>query len=96
MLGHQVYYYLKTFNEFAVHDISFRNKLSQDTQIIDATNNEAIESYIIKLKPDFIINCIGILLSVHNQEKAIYLNAFLPHKLASITKTLIQINTYFY
>ena len=53
---------------------------------------------ILKLKPNFIINCIGILVSgSQNQERAIYLNAYLPHQLKEISKNvnakLIHIST---
>jgi len=98
MLGHRIFYYLKSFSEFIVYDISFRNKLSESTTIIDAKNNIALESYIAEVQPDYIVNCIGILVTgSHDQENAIYLNAFLPHKLVaianSINSKLIHIST---
>jgi len=50
------------------------------------------------LKPDFIVNCIGILIhGSSNVENAIYLNAYLPHQLKKISKNigakLIHIST---
>ena len=98
MLGHQVFYYLKSFSGFIVYDISFRSKLTERTRIIDVKNILALESYIAELQPEYIINCIGILVTGSQDEgNAIYLNAFLPHKLAAIARTfnlkLIHIST---
>lgn len=89
MLGHQIYFYLKSYTDFIVYDISFRNKLSESTKIIDVKNSLALESYISELQPDYIVNCIGILITgSQDEENAIYLNAFLPHKLAAIANSL--------
>ncbi|MDA7821845.1 SDR family oxidoreductase [Gammaproteobacteria bacterium] len=98
MLGHQIVSYLKSFSEFIVYDISFRNKLNESTRIIDVKNITALEAYIAELQPDYIVNCIGILVTgSHDQENAIYLNAFLPHKLAAMANSynskLIHIST---
>ena len=98
MLGHQVVNYLKYFNELIVNDISYRNKLRKDTIIINAMDKASLESVIIKLKPDFIINCIGVLIKgSHNEEEAIYLNSYLPHQLKRLAKNinskLIHIST---
>ena len=89
MLGHQVFNYLKQFKEFTVSDISYRNKLRDETLIIDAMDGSALEDAIIDLRPDFIVNCIGVLIKgSHNEGSAIYLNAYLPHKLKAISKKL--------
>lgn len=98
MLGHRIYYYLKSCTDFIVYDVSYRNKLSQSTKIIDVKNNLALESHISELQPDYIVNCIGILVrGSYDEENAIYLNAFLPHKLAAIANSfsskLIHIST---
>jgi dTDP-4-dehydrorhamnose reductase len=98
MLGHQVVNYLKYFNELIVNDISYRNKLRKDTIIINAMDKASLEGVIIKLKPDFIINCIGVLIKgSHNEEEAIYLNSYLPHQLKRLAKNinskLIHIST---
>jgi len=98
MLGHQVVKYLNDFDEFIVDDISYRNKLRKNTIIVDAMDKTALKVAIIKLKPNFIINCIGVLVNgSQNQEKAIYLNAYLPHQLKEISENinakLIHIST---
>lgn len=98
MLGHQVVNYLKDFDELIVNDISYRKKLRESTVIVDATSKLALEKAIVKLKPDFIINCIGILVKGSlDEERAIYLNAYLPHQLKTIAEKinskLIHIST---
>lgn len=98
MLGHQVVNYLKDFDKFIVDDISYRSKLREGTVIVDAMSKSALEEAIVKLKPDFIINCIGILIKgSQDEERAIYLNAYLPHQLKTIAKNinskLIHIST---
>ena len=98
MLGHQVVNYLKGFSDFIVDDISYRNKLRMSTIIVDAMSKSVLEEAIVKLKPDFIINCIGILVKgSQDEERAIYLNAYLPHQLKTIAKNinskLIHIST---
>ena len=98
MLGHQVVKYLDKFDELKDDDVSYRKKLKKNTLIVDAMDRSALEEAILKLKPNFIINCIGILVSgSQNQERAIYLNAYLPHQLKEISKNvnakLIHIST---
>ena len=85
MLGHHIVNYLKGFSDFIVDDISYRNKLSESTEIVDATSKSVFEEAIVRLKPDFIINCIGILVKgSQDEERAVYLNAYLPHQLKKI------------
>ena len=98
MLGHQIVNYLNGFSDFIVDDISYRNKLSESTEIVDATSKSVFEEAIVRLKPDFIINCIGILVKgSQDEERAVYLNAYLPHQLKKIAKIinskLIHIST---
>lgn len=100
MLGHQVYKNFKKKKEkFSVTDITFRTKMSPESIILDVTNKEKLYKTIKELKPDYIINCVGILIkgSVNNIENAIYINAYLPHLLAKIgsdiNAKLIHIST---
>jgi len=98
MLGHQVVNYLKNFDDFTVDDISYRKKFRESTVIVDAMSKSVLERIIVKLNPDFIINCIGILVKgSQNEERAEHLNAYLPHQLKVIAKNinskLIHIST---
>lgn len=67
---------------------------------VEATKFETIESTLEKLKPDVVINCIGItkqLIDEDNPLLAIEINSALPHKIAevclSIRARMIQITT---
>lgn len=99
MLGHQVVNYFLQFEEYDVVDISFRNKLREETIILDVANQNMLTKIIADINSDFIINCIGVLIGGSNESisNAIYINSFLPHKLKDIAKTidakLIHIST---
>ena len=98
MLGHQVVNYFLKFDDYDVIDIAFRSKLRKETIISDVTDKIAFEKLVTELSPDFIVNCIGVLIhGSNNVENAIYLNAYLPHQLKKISKNigakLIHIST---
>jgi len=98
MLGHQVVSYFLNFDDYDVIDIAFRSKLREKTIVSDVTNKTTFEKVVTELSPDFIVNCIGVLIhGSSNVENAIYLNAYLPHQLKKISKNigakLIHIST---
>jgi dTDP-4-dehydrorhamnose reductase len=98
MLGHQVVNYLDQFEDLDISNFSYKNKLNQKTIIVDAIDKVSLEKQIISIKPDFIINCIGLLIEgSKNIERAQYLNAALPNELKKISKKidskLIHIST---
>lgn len=90
MLGHQVVHHFLKFSGYEVVDIAFRDKLRGKTIILDVTDNTILKQTIREIKPDFIINCIGVLINGANSNvaNAIYINAYLPHLLADIAKTI--------
>ena len=77
MIGHMVFHYLKKTNKFLLFNLAGSRKINNKTTIIDVQDFEKIKIYIDEIKPDYIINCIGILIneSKINLKKAIYLNA---------------------
>jgi dTDP-4-dehydrorhamnose reductase len=98
MLGHQVVNCFLRLDDYEVIDISFRSKLREKTIILDVVDKMEFEKVILKLSPDFIVNCIGILNhGSNNLENAIYLNAYFPHQLKKLSKNidakLIHIST---
>ncbi len=99
MAGHLVYLYLKSLRTYEMADISFRNKLHPETILVDVRNEPQLEEIIVKIKPDIIINCLGVLISGSNSapENAIYINAYLPHRLSQVARLisakLIHIST---
>lgn len=72
--------YLKFFN--------FSDRIIAD---IDVLNYEDLVKLCLKVKPDLVINCIGIIkqqTSAKNPLVAIPINSILPHKLAELCKLI--------
>ena len=86
LIGHQVYNYLKGIGEYELHNIAYRSKLQENTILIDARDENNLFEQIVSIKPQYIVNCIGILISGSNKEpeNAIFLNAYMPHRLAKL------------
>ena len=99
MIGHQVFVQLNSLNSYSMYDFSFRKKFREESIIMDARDEKKFIEAIYNIKPNIIVNCIGILINGSKQDpkNAIFLNAYLPHKLASISKKmgskLIQVST---
>lgn len=99
LIGHQVFRYLQSTEQYQLHDFGFRKKLLADSVILDARNDESFLKAIKEVSPEIIVNCIGVLIneSKKNPENAIFLNAYLPHRLArladEINAKLIHIST---
>jgi dTDP-4-dehydrorhamnose reductase len=99
MLGHMVFYYLKSLNKYELVDASFPVKLNTGSHLLDVTDKSELENFITSEKPDILINCIGILLrgSQNDPSNAIYLNSYLPHQLSKLLRKnngkLIHIST---
>ena len=87
MIGHMIYHFLKKTNKFLLFNLAGSRKINNKTTIIDVQDFEKIKIYIDEIKPDYIINCIGILIneSKKNLKKAIYLNALFPHLLDDLS-----------
>ncbi len=99
MLGHMVYHYFKTLNKYSLVDASYPVKANPESFLLDVTNKEALETFLLEQKPDIVINCIGILLrgSKDDPSNAIYLNSYFPHQLSRILRSfgskLIHVST---
>ena len=76
LIGHQVYDYLKYNSNFELHNISSRTKLQEDTILVDARNEKEFIEKIISIRPQYIVNCIGLLISKasKNLEDDIFIN----------------------
>jgi dTDP-4-dehydrorhamnose reductase len=99
LIGHQVYNYLKDSDNYELHNISYRNKIQNDTILLDARDEKIFIDKITSIRPHYIINCIGILIngSDTDPENAIFLNSYMPHRLTrlsdKINAKLIHIST---
>ena len=99
MIGHIVYSYLKTFSDLEVLGLSGSKKFDNRTKILDVTNINSFNDYVKTIKPNVIINCIGLLIeeSEKNIKDAVFLNAYFPHHLKILIKKnnfkLVHIST---
>ena len=92
LIGHQINFLLSNNPKYEISNIAYRNKLHEDTLLLDIMDEAILNSAIQKIKPNFLINCVGTLIkeSESNPELAIYTNAILPHRL----KKYMQHNVY--
>jgi dTDP-4-dehydrorhamnose reductase len=86
MAGHMIYHHLAGRTDFELSDISFRRKLHQGSIIVDVSDKDLLVKAVRNLKPQVVINCIGVLIksSAADPANAVYLNSYLPHLLSSI------------
>lgn len=83
MAGHIAYFYLKSTGKYEITNVVFRNKLTEDSIIVDVANQDEVASLVKEIKPDIILNCIGVLIkgSSKRPDNAILINAYFPHLL---------------
>ena len=108
MLGHKIVQVLKdkfevfgtilgSFADIEGYGIFERSKILEN---IDAASVEAISGAVDAIKPDYLINCVGIIKqkpTASNVAETIRINSLLPHELAEIAERtdakLITIST---
>jgi dTDP-4-dehydrorhamnose reductase len=99
MAGHVIKKFLTETNKFLIFDIARSDQFGKVSYQMDITNFEKLKSILLDLKPDFTINCIGILNNEaeNHPSKAVLVNSFLPHFLAEtcqkIEKKFIHISS---
>ncbi len=99
MAGHIIYNYFKENSNFTIVDIARGTASHTPTYQLDVTNFEALRHILIDEKPNFVINCIGVLnqYAENHPDNAILLNSYLPHFLAKngneLNYKLIHIST---
>ena len=90
MLGHIVLEKLYGKDIFEVFDITRKKDNRLNNFECDVTNLNSLFEIIKDINPDYIINCIGVLIkgSIQDSSNAILINALLPHKLAQLSKAI--------
>ncbi len=90
LIGHQIYNYLQENSDFNLSNISYTRKLNNETIQLDARKEKYFFDQIRYIQPNYIINCIGVLInkSKHDPKSAMCLNARLPHKLSKLANSL--------
>lgn len=99
MAGHVAYYYLRNTGKYEIVNVVYRTKLTDDSLVVDVTNREVVERIVHTVHPDFILNCIGVLIkgSKEYPDNAVLINAWFPHLLKRLSDEvgakLIHIST---
>lgn len=90
LIGHQVYNYLKENSDFKLSNISHTRKLNNDTILLDARKDEYCFDLIKHIQPNYIVNCIGVLINKAKQDpkSAMSLNAHLPQNLEKLANLI--------
>ncbi|WP_445487013.1 dTDP-4-dehydrorhamnose reductase family protein [Niallia sp. 03133] len=98
MAGHVMAAYFQKSPAYHVLYTS-RDKKDKNSIYLDVTNPNSVEKVLDSIKPDIVINCIGIL-NEHAEKDpllALQVNSFLPHQLAKLVDRyhgkLIHIST---
>ena len=94
MLGHMLFNYFSTKDSFDTFGLSRKliNGFINKKNIMkeeDFTNPDIINSFIDKLRPNLVINCVGMIKqnpNISNVEESFYLNSFFPKLLSQICK----------
>lgn len=98
MAGHIMFHYLNNLHKYDIVNVSYRNKLNNESLILDIKDKSKVEDLIVKVSPDYIVNCIGVLIKGSvDVENAVYINSYFPHLLEKIANRvdakLIHIST---
>lgn len=98
MAGHIMAEVLDMTGEYEVFGVA-RQEGKYVDGVLDVTDFSVLENYIKGIKPDYIINCVGALVSQSKNDvpSAILLNSYLPHFLSNLGRKfeykLIHIST---
>lgn len=89
MAGHVMAEYLDSLDDYQVYGIA-RSDGRYVTKKIDVLDFTGVESYLNEIKPDVVINCIGMLVqqSKNDISTAILINSYLPHFLSELGNRL--------
>jgi len=90
LIGHQIYNYLESNSSYNLYNITYRKKLNDRSILLNIRNEEVFLNKIRTIKPDIIINAIGVLIEGANKdpENAIFINAYMPHRLMRLADEL--------
>ncbi len=98
MAGHIMAEYLDSFSDYEVIGVA-RDDGKYVTKVLDVLDFSALENYLNEVKPDVVVNCIGVLVSLSKNDisTAIMINSYLPNYLSELGKKvgykLIHIST---
>ncbi|MDA9357759.1 sugar nucleotide-binding protein, partial [Candidatus Thioglobus sp.] len=86
LIGHQVYNYLEAFSNYQLSNLAYKRKFNKSTIQVDALDEDTFYKAIEDISPDYIVNCIGILIDAADidLERTIFLNAIMPYRLMKL------------
>jgi dTDP-4-dehydrorhamnose reductase len=89
MAGHVIARYLKKTNNYQIFGVAREDGIEVD-KILDVLDSIKLKEYIQQLKPDIVINCVGMLVAKSNEDvvNAINTNALLPHTISKLGNEL--------
>jgi dTDP-4-dehydrorhamnose reductase len=90
MAGHVIWNHLKSLGTYRLFGTSQSYKISSDIIKLDVKDSQKLADVITQTAPEYIINCIGVLIkgANSNPENAIYINAYLPHQLSGLATNI--------
>ncbi len=93
MLGHMVSSYLNSHNRYEIFNLSRRSIGQINNIICDITDLNKFDKIINTIKPQVVVNCIGLLIneSKNNFEQAKYINSYLPKHLIKISNNRFRV-----
>lgn len=86
MAGHMITTYLKETGKYDVFNICHKESLDEKSIILDILDRDKLIQILLNLKPEVVVNCVGILTkqAEDNPDIAIYVNAYFPKLLEKI------------
>lgn len=89
MAGHMITMCLSNIkNKYTIVNVCHKNKLNEDSILCDICNIDAVKEIVENIKPNVIINCIGILNKTAKVDikNTVYINTFFPRFLARLSE----------
>lgn len=99
MAGHMIYTVLNETTEYAILGTTNSQNFVSENKKLNIYDRDLLIKIIEDFKPDFVINCVGILIKESKDfpDHAIFSNAYLPHLLSRLSTEkdfkLIHIST---
>ena len=89
MAGHIMSEVLETSGDYEIFGIA-RQEGKYVSKVLDVTNFDALETYLETVKPDYVVNCVGALISQSKDDvcSSIILNSYLPNFLSKVDNQL--------
>lgn len=87
MAGHMVSSYLKSLNKYTIYEVTHNKITNKDNILCDVLDIKSVENVIDTIKPNIVINCIGILNDVSDSNilKTTFINSFFPQFLRHLS-----------